>query len=479
MEKTFCTDDHPEVLAAAEGHAFTYFDRSDRMTKSASDVISRKDIQEHMPPDTHFGVHLVTMGDEETFGPNRNADSASQRALQKYHHTFEKFAHVYREHANRDPKTQGVGVVKLARVNDAMHRGELIVWVDKDKAPDMYKKAKEGKEQSWSMSMRLPHDECSCCKKKSRTTAEYCDDLKHHLLTFRPGFKKFAYARNEENIKFFDISEVKRRADRIATYLGYFGDSLHKAASDGSPLISGAQWAEHLNGKRSVTPFTPWEELTLEKMASFVRLAKDLDNSTWDTFARMSPATLSDQDVINTLAAPDFRSVGGELTKRAMLLNFPTFAAIITGRPVVELQKDACLCEAMNAKLPTLLEELLRNGGSQCGEEAAAAVTPDECGCSFAPQKDAIDQLIRSVGDNLGMTDPAVRGRTLNITIIKRAALRDGKKVVRSLDPYYSAMVEAYGHYLVKAAHQILKCPNVSEKMLLNSIAASLLFCEL
>lgn len=92
LEKSFATDDHAELLRAADGKAFTFFER-DRgrsgFTKSASDVISRLDLQEHMPPDDQFGVHLITMGEEETFGPNRNGDSASRRSLDRHHGTFE------------------------------------------------------------------------------------------------------------------------------------------------------------------------------------------------------------------------------------------------------------------------------------------------------------------------------------------------------------------------------------------------------
>jgi hypothetical protein len=177
-----------------------------------------------MPPDTHFGVHLISMGAEEDYGANRNQDSASRRALQLYHPTFEKFGHVFREHRNRCPKTEGKGVVKIAKYNDRMHRGELFVWVDKEKAPDMYKTAKEGKELSWSMSMRLPFDRCSCCDNKSRTTANYCGHLRNSMGKWVSEFKKFAYARNEDDVKFFDISEVKRRADRK----GEFVDLAHQ-----------------------------------------------------------------------------------------------------------------------------------------------------------------------------------------------------------------------------------------------------------
>jgi hypothetical protein len=476
MEKSFATDDHAELLSVSGGRACTFFERPSRgvhITKSASDVIGIADMQANMPPSTHFGVHLITMGAEETFGANRNGDSASQRSLDQYHGTFEKFGHVFREHKNKDPHTQGVGLVKLARVNPRMHRGELIIWVEKDKAPDMYKKASDGEELSWSMSMRLPHDECSCCRKKSRTTADYCSHLKNNMLKWVPGFEKFAYARNEEGVKFFDISEVKRRADRIATYLGYYfhGDELAKAASDGQ-IITGAQWAEYQFGPARVTPFDAWEELTLEKLAAAEEFVRHADPETLATLARMAPQSLS-REQIEILAQPDFRSVGGELAKRAMIINFHDFATLVTGKSKSELEKIAEYNDAVGAKLPTLLTDLMRDGGCCCGEEAAEAVAPDEVGCSFSPGKDNIDRLMAEAGGNLGMDQANTSGRAVQITIIKSGGVRQ-PTAARDLDPYYAGLVSAYGYYLVKAAHQSKDLPGVVDHNFFRSLAAGL-----
>jgi hypothetical protein len=475
MQKSFATDDHAALIEASGGRATTFFERAGsgaHITKSASDAIGKADVQAHMPPDDHFGVHLISIGAEEDFGYNRNADSTSRRALDLYHGTFEKFANVYREHKNKDPQKR-IGVVKLAKVNPKMHRGELIVWVEKDKAPDMYKKAKAGEELSWSMSMKLPADECSCCRKKSRTTADYCSHLKDNMSKWIPGFEKFAYARNEENVKYFDISEVKRRADRIATYLGYyFPDSDMAKAASADSIITGAQWAEYQFGPSVATPFSPWEELTLEKLASAAEFIQHADADTLTTLARMAPQDLTPEQV-EILAQPDFRSVGGELAKRAMIISFPTFASIVTGKTREELEKVAEFNDTVAAKLPTLLADMLRDGGCGCGEEVADAVAPDEVGCSFSPGKDAIDRLMAEAGGSMGMDQENTANRAVRITIIKRASL--SRPTPAAADPYYEGLVSAYGHYLVKAAHQAKDLPGVSERSFFRSIAAGLI----
>jgi len=475
MKKSFATDDHTELIKAAGGRMFTFFERSDKMTKMASDVITRQDMQDHMPPDTHFGVHVITMGSEEAFGPNRNGDSASIKSLTDHHGTFEKFGCVYREHANRNPVTQGVGDVRLAKVNPKMHRGELLTWVDKDKAPDMYKAACDGKELSWSMSMRLPHDECSCCHKKSARVDQYCDHLKSNMLNWMPGFEKYAYARNEDGVKFFDISEVKRRADRIATYLGYYGDKelMAKAASAGDTLVLGSEWAEYQFGPDRVVPFLPWEDVTLEKLAAADEFVRHADQHTLDTLAKMAPRNLTTEQ-IEILADPDFRSVGGELAKRAMFLNFPTFASLVTGKSIDELSKEAGFGDVMETKMPSLLSDLFNGGGSECGGEVADSVTPDECGCEFNSSKDSIDNLMSEVGDELGMKPNNTSDRAMRITVVKSASIRQPSNN-KDLDPFYVGMSQAYGHYLVKAAHIAKDLPTVSENTLFRALAASLL----
>lgn len=478
LEKSFATDDHADLVREAGGRASTFFERphgKGGFTKSASEVITRRDLQDHMPPDTHFGVHLISLGMEEDLGPNRNGDSWSRESLRKHHKSFEKFGCLFREHKNRNPHTQGVGQVKLARVNEKMKRGELVVWVDKEKAPDMYKKARDGEELSFSMSCRLPHDECSVCRKKSRTTASYCGHLRDHMLQYVKGHEKYAYARNEEDVKFFDISEVKRRADRIATYLGYFGDRdlMHKAASADDVVITGAQWALHQFGQSRTVPFDAWEELTLEKMAAAEEFVRRADPETLEALARIAPQTLT-REQIETLAQPDFRNAGGELAKKGMVINFPSFASMVTGRDVGDLECDAGYNDVVESRLPTLVSDMLRGGGCCCGEEAAEAVSPDECGMTFSSGGDSIDRLMREAGNDLGMSNDNATQRALTVTIVKRASVRRPSSG-SSLDPYFNSLAEAYGHYLVKAAHQIKDLPGVSPNTLYRGLVASLL----
>jgi hypothetical protein len=204
-------------------------------------------------------VHLIAIGATEDYGPNRNGDGFSRDTCQKYHHTFEKFARFYRDHANKNP-AKSFGLVKASYYNEPMKRIELICALNGSKeaadrnggliADKEMDKLAAGDDIPVSMACKIPFDKCSACGNKARTRAEYCDSiengghcksggLKHNLgRVLENGHVLHA---DNPDPSFFDISNVFRPADRIA----YISGELQKAASAG--VISGAELAEQLN----------------------------------------------------------------------------------------------------------------------------------------------------------------------------------------------------------------------------------------
>lgn len=203
-------------------------------------------------------VHMIAIGATEDYGPNRNADGFTRDTCRKHHHTFEKFARFYRDHANKNPAIS-FGVVKLAAYNEPMHRIELICALNASKeaaarnggflADKEMEKLARGDDIGVSMACKIPFDVCSGCGNKARTRAEYCDSVENGGLCKAGGLKHnlgrvlsdghILHADNP-NPTFFDISHVFRPADRIA----YISGTLQKAASAG--VLSGAELAEAL-----------------------------------------------------------------------------------------------------------------------------------------------------------------------------------------------------------------------------------------
>lgn len=120
--------DVPEI-----GAKFAEFS-SPAMSKEAETIFGQSYDSLKPTDDRYVGIHLTALGDEETYGPNRNSDSFPKEACVKYHDTFVKHGHVFWRHHNDAEKDEILGTVKASAYNDKMGRVELFIWADKDKA---------------------------------------------------------------------------------------------------------------------------------------------------------------------------------------------------------------------------------------------------------------------------------------------------------------------------------------------------------
>lgn len=126
------------------------------IVKSASDLqkqastIFKCEYDALKPPKGQTGIHLVALGDSEAYPMNRNGDLFSKEACIKYHQTFVKHGHVFQHHRNKDPK-KAIGTIKAAAYNPAMHRIELYIWADNEKAKDHLERLEKTGEVPFSM----------------------------------------------------------------------------------------------------------------------------------------------------------------------------------------------------------------------------------------------------------------------------------------------------------------------------------------
>lgn len=203
-------------------------------------------------------VHLIAIGATEDYGPNRNGDGFTRDCCRKYHHTFEKFARFYRDHANKNP-AKSYGVVKASYYNEPMRRIELICALNGSKeaaernggliADKELQKLANEQDIPVSMACKIPFDKCSACGNLARTRNEYCDAIENGGHCKAGGLKRnigkvladgHVLHADNPNPSFFDISHVFRPADRIA----YVSGQLEKAACAG--IVCGAELAEQM-----------------------------------------------------------------------------------------------------------------------------------------------------------------------------------------------------------------------------------------
>jgi len=203
------------------------------------------------PVPGHSFVYVLAVSDWEHYGENRNGDGfpnapykpmasppwiSQAETLSNWHHTFESFGNNFRNHRNQDPEKR-VGKVVKSFWNDTMHRVELLIDLENDKAADIAERIKNGEFPPVSMGTKVQWDVCTICGNRAPTRAQYCDHLRFQMRDVINGVKVAAL---NPSPKFFDISWVVRPADPTA-YM------MKKVAYEQPYVISGAEAGEYLD----------------------------------------------------------------------------------------------------------------------------------------------------------------------------------------------------------------------------------------
>lgn len=203
-------------------------------------------------------ILVLAMGASEYYGPNRNGDAFREEELIKHHGTFKTNSHVFRSHVNKDP-AKSIGTVLESFYNKDMHRVELILELDNDKAAPEVEKIRANKDVAVSMGCRIKYDVCSICGNKAPTRADYCTHLKYEMGEIRPDGRVVCADNPKPN--FFDISIVMRPADKT----GYM---LKKIAKEvGRPSV------------RDKSADLAIKSGSLTVLSSYLRKAADIDKT--------------------------------------------------------------------------------------------------------------------------------------------------------------------------------------------------------
>lgn len=443
MRKIIHQTDNDLLVEACGGLMTQLIDRNGRelVKEATSNSFSKSELDALRPPDSHFMAHAIAMGSTEAYGFNRNADGFSKVALQKYHPTFVTHGHLFREHRNRDPKTQGLGFLKAAKFNEPMERVEIILWADKEKCASEYEAAKSGKSLSFSMSCRVPYDRCHVCDHMAKRASEYCDHMTFSPGQYLPQFEKYAFVHNDHPT-FFDLSFVGRPADRIAHFLEYrFGnDQMQKAASS-DMVILGADWAEmdeltipdvddaiplngaQLSSLRKLAAAEEWLENNRERIAQEFPTESDALFAKMASSAMQSEDELSDAD-LKTLRALEPPTLFRHLAKRAAVFNFPTFVAYVTGKPMADVRampavKAAC-CGGISSMMRGILNDVLGSGGSPIGDMFSACGR--EQADADAGGSTEIDRVIDNADRIFGCKQDVLEPRAMRVSVTKKIA---------------------------------------------------------
>lgn len=434
-------------------------------------AVMTREISDIRPEKGYSFIHLIDMGAQEAYGPNRNGDGFNEKAAQfelieplpgcpkfinmggglmDYHSTFEKYAHVYKHHQNKDPQ-KAIGEVKVGAYNEDMRRGELVIKVPNDH-PDWtmdLQKLAEGKDIPFSMACKVAEDICSHCGNRAKTRAEYCDHLRDNMGDIvKSGHQVFAI---NDRPTFFDISKVFKPADRIAW-------SLQKVASV-LAKVGGAELAEQL-GVTAPDYFveTPQSRLALPyklglKLAAARKLAeieKQVDAvATGGNNAHlqneMSGCAYGDVDngSMGKLQGQPLSSVLDQLGDAKIMLPVKSFLQLVMGNKF-----DSSIDELMpevEGLLPSLHGHMAANGET----ENAAADTSFDGSDGFLPR--GIKDLIESLTGSHSLAEAPV-GRRVQITIIRGMKPQIKQGSVKTVSKRAELLANEYGKYQISFA---------------------------
>lgn len=150
------------------------------------------------------------MGAGEVYGANNNGDWFSREDLIKCHPSFEKEAHMFRHHQNKDPNN-AIGSILGAAYNYPLDTVDLILKAPLNKVAAEVQAYEGGNIIQTSMGAKVAHDECSICGNKARTRMEYCNDLRMNMRKVMTDGRQ-VFAKNP-NPRFVDLSVVIVGAD--------------------------------------------------------------------------------------------------------------------------------------------------------------------------------------------------------------------------------------------------------------------------
>jgi hypothetical protein len=380
-----------------------------RLAKRAA--VLTKEAEEVKPEPGTSVLHVIAMGASEDYGPNKNADGYKRAMLERDHPTFVSDGRVYKEHDNDDVK-KASGSVLASAYNDDMKRVELLMRVDDRKwSSELTKLANDG-DVTVSMSCHVPYDVCAICGNKARRRSDYCRCMKKYAGRMLDDGRT-VYVDNPIG-RFFDISGVDNRADRIAF-------SLRKvaAALESGPVETGADLYALLRGAAPVIARSPRGWAKRAQLRKLADIEKEIEGvikgehggpATVELSSAFSPdVRIEDRDAgaLSVAAEKDLSGLLRSLGDARISLPLRDFVRIaLNGRG----GSDKTVSEAEDL-LPGIFGRLLNDGDDDVFDDAAY-----DCGDCFGLSP-TFSSLLSRVAPLLSIGDKPAKGRIMMVTI--------------------------------------------------------------
>lgn len=181
---------------------------------TSADLIAEVEKVQKSLKSTEIAALCFAVFPYEVFGENDNGDSvfenvfgefiAESQTLPVATRTYTTKGNVFENHNSKDINNK-IGKVHFAQYNHDQHRVELIISVDKTKAPHIYRKLKRKQQVLVSMGCGVDYDVCSVCCNIATKPSQHCDHVRYQLLDLVDGIPVHMI---NAGMTYFDISTV-------------------------------------------------------------------------------------------------------------------------------------------------------------------------------------------------------------------------------------------------------------------------------
>ncbi len=128
-------------------------------TAAANNGLFHDYLQDLRPIPGKTVIHVLAVGDEEFYGPNRNGDGFSREDNVTAHRSFKDNGHVFKHHQNKDPFA-AVGEVMQTGHQNLMSRIELLLGLDNERCRSEIDGLERGEDLPVSMGSMQDFDVC-------------------------------------------------------------------------------------------------------------------------------------------------------------------------------------------------------------------------------------------------------------------------------------------------------------------------------
>lgn len=406
-------------------------------------AVLTKEMSEIRPePGTSF-VHLIALGDAETYSGNRNGDLLPRATNEQCHPTFVKLAKWFHNHKNKPARGDKIyGTVKASAYNPDMHRVELIVGINEKADPESIQKLARGEDLPVSMALQEKYDICSICGHKAPSEREHCSHVKEACTQLTDDGRFIGMINPPEaDIKFFDISRVGRNADRIAfTLRKVAGVEPVQLSTDLAKFYGLVEPVDLVKDSVYAKQYA-----MLQKLA---KLEKEIEGE-----IKANPALRTVADGLNAPVSENLQRVPddklpaalGKLASDRVSLSLPDFYRLAMGLRFGEVEYDL---PAAQACLPGVFA-----GALKTAEDFLSGVKPYEP--LDAPLPVMIKNTLNKVGQQSSLLGDQVRRRVAQAALRKSAGVFVPNKLLQPTSEIGRILATEYARYKLAALAKI------------------------